>query len=276
MFPNKPIRVRFENPRADKKVGLFASIKEIAPLLTGLGTLLLSGVSFYFVHSLEREKENLSAIDLRQKALAAIGETGVKKEIAVITIADSGETALPAVRALLSGSADMRDFGIKVVQRWMDAGEPAARARLLKELSAFARSSSIALRQAAYSALREIHTVLEPDEKRVVTVLLIERFGSPDHMLETDAGVAQIACPLLSNLTYAESRLPLRNIANSGNSAAAKQALLTYQVTVKNLPAASCQTLVADLSSLQLPTEDSSLADLLSNRKDEAKAKCVR
>jgi hypothetical protein len=178
-----------------------------------------------------------------------------KMEVAAITLAAYGETALPTIHILLAGSnaiPNMQAFGMLVVHRWMDAGDSDSRQRMLKELSNYAKSDSKASRVGAYKALIEISDQLGPQEDRIVLSLLVDRFGSETGMAETDSAVARIACPLLNNsrYDYSEVRLALQNMANSD---AAAHALQSYRTVLKhNLSASSCQTLVRDLEGIKL------------------------
>jgi hypothetical protein len=258
VFPQEPIRVILEQPSAapappTPRSG-FTKLKDAAPLITGFGTLLLSVVSFSYVHGLDREKAAIAAADLRQKALAALSEPdATKRDIAAITLAAYGDVALPAIRVLLSGSPEnpaMREFGVQVTQRWMDAGNSTQRARLIGALSEYARSSSLASREGAYTALKKISAVLTMDEKRQVLALLVERFGSGNPR-ETAASVALIACPLLNQYRYSETRLALLNIAAMPD--ATQQALESYRTVHNTRPdAETCRALLDDLRKVKV------------------------
>jgi len=254
VFPKGPIRVIVDlpqKPRKDSVSVVPAWLKDAAPLVTGIGTLLFAVVSFIYVQGQELEKQRVAAARLRQEALAAVAEKdAAKQEVAAITMADYGESALPTLRVLLSGSDPLSSFGKLVVQKWMDGRAPAERARLLQELAAYARSRNNRLRLNAYSSLASIGKVLTAEEARGLLPLFMERFGSTP-MWETDPYVARAACPLLNlpAFDYANIRTPLRHIAQSG-PAVTDVARETYaSVLTRSSPADACGIL-ADVAGL--------------------------
>jgi len=279
VLPEK-ITVRLEKAETHANAGFFGKLKDFAPVLTGIATLALSIASFIFLESREQEKQEIATAEARQKALAALNEADdPKKEVAAITLAAYGDTALPTIRILLSGSDSkppMRSFGVLVVQRWMDAGSQSARHHMLCELSSYAKSDSKSLRLGAYKALVEISDQLAPNEDRTVLALLAERFGSTEGAVETDADVAETACRLLNKFGYSETRTALRNIAHSD---AIGTALVSYgNVLTQNLSTDSCQLLLADLNSIELkgPTAPLTLQSQLETLKQDTRLKCKK
>jgi hypothetical protein len=167
----------------------------------------------------------------------------------------------------------MRAFGVQVVQSWMDAGNAAQRDRLIKELSEHARSPSVASREGSYTALKEITNILTPRESRTVLALLLERFGKSPPAEDT-ASVALLACPLLNQYSYTETRVALRNIiairGATGQALESYRTLLTMLKTVRDPK--TCWAMVGDLKQIRLDGElRRNLDRLLSDTQGECK-----
>ena len=255
MIPaGKPIRVRIENDKPAPKRGLLAALKDVAPLITGIGTLMLSLVSFYYVRVQDRAKGELAADEIRVKALAAVNETdSTKRDVGAMSVAIYGKTAIPVIRFLLSGSSSnpgMRPFGVLVVQHWMDSADAAGRADVLAVLDSCARADSVNLREGAYAAFAGLSGSLSKLEDNQLLALLQERFGGPAGPIETDPGVARLACPLLNKYDYSASRVALRAITRY----VPDQALESYTTILVHLcEPQSRQLFGKDLSAASVP-----------------------
>jgi hypothetical protein len=227
MPPKSTTRVPFDAADKPARKSYFEKIKETAPIVTSVATLLLSFVSFRFVQiqerektSQEREKTNLAILEARQRALVAAVEPDPKKrDVAASTLALYGtELALPAIRTLLIGSLDtstIREFGVLAVRRRMQAGNDESRHALLEELFQEARSDVSDLRQGAYAAIEKIVGQMTAAEKKRVLQLLNERFGMGTRATEQDEQALQKACAILNSFEFAQTRSALRNIAKT-------------------------------------------------------------
>lgn len=278
------ITVRLEKPSEPQSKGLLSQLKEIGPLITGIGTLLLSIVSFYYVHTLDVAKEQEAALKMRQDAITKAVQPTTKvddpqRDVAAMTLASYGQASLPTIRVLLSGSQpnpQMRQFGIQVVKRWMDAGDPAARSEMIMALSANATSSSLSLRQGSYAAILEIFNDLGAEEKQAILRLLNERFGSGDSPLEKNSETAKTAAILLGNFPYADGRTALRNIARDFDPQVSLQALDSYSYLLNHDTSPGlCALMLQDLNELKLPgTPNSASQQLFGSVKDQAGKRC--
>lgn len=253
------IRVEIDKPKPPHQSTLdnvLDKLKDLGPVLTGVAGFLLSVVSFYYVHTLDTQKQALaaekagqSAIALREKAITAFNKDAPTREIAAISLAAYGKSSLPVLRILLSGSDDitisdqMRAFGGLTAARWMDAGDPDARMLLLYGLRNFARSDSVRLRRGTFETLQQISPGLSSSEMDLEDGLLVERFGTGNQPVESSPDVANAACPLINKCEYGRCRIALRNIAVKF---ASKQALDSYGTLLISSPQ-SCSAILADL-----------------------------
>ena len=278
------IRVHVDKPQAPPRRALDL-MKDTGPVLTGIGTLLLSAVSFYYVHTmdeqkqaLDREKTATEETNLRLKALEAFDNNDPsKQEIAAITLAAYGKSSLPSLRLLLGGSVDpaistkMQSFGRLAANRWMDAGDADARMQLLDELSDFARADkNDHLRFGAYQALTGISSGLSNSEEDVVANLLVERFGAGDRPIETSSEVADAACPLLNGCAYGRCRVALRNLAVTFES---DQALQSYGTILVSSPE-SCSVLLTDLEYVRQKSSQPGYGEKVDRLRDKLRREC--
>jgi hypothetical protein len=278
------VRVQLDKPQTPPRKALDL-MKDIGPVLTGIGTLLLSAVSFYYVHTmdeqkqaLDREKTATEETNLRLKALEAFdNEDPSKQEIAAITLAAYGKNSLPSLRLLLGGSVDpaistkMQSFGRLAATRWMDAGDADARMQLLAELSDFARADkNDHLRFGAYQALTGISTSLSNFEENVVANLLVERFGAGDRPIETSSEVADAASPLLNGCAYSRCRVALRNVAVTFES---DQALESYGTILASSPE-SCPALLSDLEYVRQKSSQPGYGEKVDRLRDKLRKEC--
>jgi hypothetical protein len=274
MLPKDKVHVLLEAVEKHKKKSFFERLKEIAPIITSLAALLLSGVSIWFVHTQDTEKTDLAILDVRQKALAGAGETEeIKQDIAASTLAlYRPDLALPAIRLLLIGSwktAGMRKFGVLAAGRWIQAGDERSRRVLLEELVYYARSDVTDLRQGAYAAISSVCERLNPAEKDRVLQLVKERLGTGEQAAETDTDALREACGTLNCFPFAQSRSALRNVAKT---AAVDEVLSAYQQVVKQpLNATECRGLLSDLGKIG-PTEK--IKEALAKTIVDAQEKC--
>ena len=279
------VRVHLDKPKAPPRSALDL-MKDVGPVLTGIGTLLLSAVSAYYVHTMDKQKQALDAekaaieaTNLHLKAVEAFDQDPTKREIAAITLAAYGKSSLPTLRIILlgGGSADskvskpMRDFAEAVAARLMDAGDPDTRRLLLSELRDLARAYTVPPRFEAFETLQKISPSLSASETDLVDELLIERFGTGT---EKSQFVADTACPLISKCPFERCRSALRNMA----SLSANQCIEAYRTILgSNLPEDSCSMLLADLNSvIRATNSDPSYQHGIIGVANLAKGKCQK
>jgi hypothetical protein len=227
------IRVRMSSDGSSKSEPSASSLlKDLGPVITGVGTLIFSIVSWRYLHTLdvehaalEKGKVEAAEAELRQKAAARYFGKDDEKKSGPMILAGYDEKAFPALHMFLAGDpsdpdySGMREYGVKVAGYLFSAGTKETRLSLLHSLTEWGRSPSNGIRRGAYACLLNVSSDLKPAEADVVVAFLNSRFAVQDGaLLEDDQEVGKTVCDLLHPFAWRQLRSVAMNLVLHSSS----------------------------------------------------------
>lgn len=123
-----------------------------------------------------QQQDTLNSLDQQAKSLQSLGEAEPKKKLGKIALAGYGESALPALGALLEQPDDaLRADGIDTAA-YSYAMHPDLRSKLLPMVKSSLVNPDLALSEPVMTSLKNLSQELSSGEKMEVVSVLLDRF----------------------------------------------------------------------------------------------------
>jgi hypothetical protein len=176
--------------QSSKKKDCWDKADIVGKLATGFFSIAVTALAAYVaflasqaVNRINQKQAEINNVDLRNKALQALGETdSTKKKLGKIALAGYGEAAIPTLELLLEQSdAALRSDGIDIasylytMQPYLRPTQPNLRAEVLKTLRRSLLDQRFALSAQMIYALADFYDKLPADDKSVILAALLDR-----------------------------------------------------------------------------------------------------
>jgi hypothetical protein len=249
----------------------------LGPTLTGLGSLVIAGLVFYYGNKLNNlqiqlqtqqtelaarqteinEAQKRAAIsDMLSKFFTDLTDTNEsKKTFAAIGLAAHGEDALPVVKLALGvEQSPIRASAVDVVVLLFQSGS-INRAKLFDELMSYLESPNLQLRRGVLECFFRMGNQLKQEEEGQKIIQYLNEKVNPDGQCwnEGDEQILLGAAKLLSNWPRIDSRDYLLRIARTFNCkrSAWFQALESLPEVTRPLGKNERQTIIKHLEELR-------------------------